>query len=49
MSRPLANTIIVAAGSIVLGVTAAAAGAYAFSQLRFRGNELLTGPTSGCC
>ena len=41
VSRPLANTIIVAAGSIVLGVTAAAAGAYAFSQLRFRGKELL--------
>ena len=41
VSGPLANTIIVAAGSIVLGVTAAAAGAYAFSQLRFRGKELL--------
>lgn len=41
VSRPLGNTIIVAAGSIVLGVTAAAAGAYAFSQLRFRGKELL--------
>jgi ABC-type glycerol-3-phosphate transport system permease component len=41
VSRPLVNTIIVAAGSIVLGVTAAAAGAYAFSQLRFRGKELL--------
>ena len=30
-----------AALSIVLGVTAAALGAYAFSQLRFRGKELL--------
>ena len=41
MSRPLVNTIIVAAASIVLGVAAAALGAYAFSQLRFRGKELL--------
>jgi ABC-type glycerol-3-phosphate transport system permease component len=41
VSQPLLNTVIVAAGSIVLGVTAAAAGAYAFSQLRFRGKELL--------
>jgi ABC-type glycerol-3-phosphate transport system permease component len=37
VSRPLVNTIIVAAASIALGVTAAALGAYAFSQLRFRG------------
>ena len=41
VSRPLINTIIVAAASVALGVTAAAAGAYAFSQLRFRGKELL--------
>jgi ABC-type glycerol-3-phosphate transport system permease component len=41
VSRPLANTVVVAAGSVVFGVTAAAAGAYAFSQLRFRGKELL--------
>jgi ABC-type glycerol-3-phosphate transport system permease component len=41
VSRPLVNTVIVAAVSIVLGVTAAALGAYAFSQLRFRGKELL--------
>src|SRR5206468_11962178 len=41
VSRPLVNTIIVAAASIALGVTAAALGAYAFSQLRFRGKELL--------
>jgi ABC-type glycerol-3-phosphate transport system permease component len=41
VSRPLVNTVIVAAASVVLGVTAAAAGAYAFSQLRFRGKELL--------
>jgi ABC-type glycerol-3-phosphate transport system permease component len=41
VSRPLFNTIIVAAASVALGVTAAALGAYAFSQLRFRGKELL--------
>jgi len=41
VSRPLINTIIVAAASIVIGVTAAAAGAYAFSQLRFRGKDAL--------
>jgi ABC-type glycerol-3-phosphate transport system permease component len=41
VSQPLVNTIIVAAASVALGVTAAAAGAYAFSQLRFRGKELL--------
>jgi ABC-type glycerol-3-phosphate transport system permease component len=39
--QSLLNTVIVAAGSIVIGVTAAALGAYAFSQLRFRGKELL--------
>ena len=33
--------MIVAALSILIGVTAAALGAYAFSQLRFRGRELL--------
>ncbi len=41
VSQPLLNTVIVAAGSILIGVTAAALGAYAFSQLRFRGKELL--------
>jgi multiple sugar transport system permease protein len=41
VSRPLLNTIIVAAVTIVIGVTAAALGAYAFSQLRFRGKEVL--------
>jgi ABC-type glycerol-3-phosphate transport system permease component len=41
VSRPLINTIIVAAASIIIGVTAAAAGAYAFSQLRFRGKDVL--------
>ena len=41
VSQPLLNTIVVAALSIVLGVTAAALGAYAFSQLRFRGKGLL--------
>jgi ABC-type glycerol-3-phosphate transport system permease component len=41
VSQPLINTAIVAAASIVIGVTAAAAGAYAFSQLRFRGKDVL--------
>ncbi len=41
ISAPLLNTIVVAALSIVLGVTAAALGAYAFSQLTFRGKSLL--------
>jgi ABC-type glycerol-3-phosphate transport system permease component len=41
ISAALINTAIVAALSIILGVTAAALGAYAFSQLRFRGKELL--------
>jgi ABC-type glycerol-3-phosphate transport system permease component len=41
VSHQLINTIIVAALSIVIGVSAAALGAYAFSQLRFRGKELL--------
>ena len=41
VSHQLLNTIIVAALSIVIGVTAAALGAYAFSQLRFRGKNLL--------
>jgi len=41
VSGPLLNTVIVAAGSIAIGVTAAALGAYAFSQLRFRGKSLL--------
>jgi ABC-type glycerol-3-phosphate transport system permease component len=41
VSGPLLNTVIVAALSIVLGVTAAGLGAYAFSQLRFPGKGLL--------
>jgi ABC-type glycerol-3-phosphate transport system permease component len=41
VSAPLLNTIIVAALSIAAGVTAAALGAYAFSQLTFRGKSLL--------
>jgi ABC-type glycerol-3-phosphate transport system permease component len=41
VSGPLVNTILVAALSIALGVTAAALGAYAFSQLEFRGKGLL--------
>ncbi|MGE5132969.1 MAG: carbohydrate ABC transporter permease [Gemmatimonadota bacterium] len=41
VSQPLLNTVIVAALAIVIGVTAAALGAYAFSQLRFRGKNLL--------
>jgi ABC-type glycerol-3-phosphate transport system permease component len=41
VSQNLLNTIIVALASVVVGVTAAAAGAYAFSQLRFRGKGLL--------
>jgi ABC-type glycerol-3-phosphate transport system permease component len=41
ISQPLLNTVIVAAASIVVGVLAAALGAYAFSQLRFRGKNLL--------
>lgn len=41
VSRQLANTIIVAALTILIGVTAATLGAYTFSQLRFRGKEVL--------
>jgi ABC-type glycerol-3-phosphate transport system permease component len=41
ISQPLLNTAIVAIGSIAIGVTGAALGAYAFSQLRFRGKGLL--------
>jgi ABC-type glycerol-3-phosphate transport system permease component len=41
VSRQLLNTIIVAAVAIAIGVSAAALGAYAFSQLRFRGKGLL--------
>jgi ABC-type glycerol-3-phosphate transport system permease component len=37
----LLNTVIVAGLSIVIGVVAAALGAYAFSQLRFRGKSIL--------
>jgi multiple sugar transport system permease protein len=41
VSQQLGNTIVVAALTIIIGVTAAALGAYAFSQLRFRGKSLL--------
>ena len=41
VSHQLLNTVIVAALAIVIGVAAAALGAYAFSQLRFRGKNLL--------
>ena len=41
ISQPLLNTIVVAALSILIGVSAAALGAYAFSQLQFRGKNLL--------
>jgi ABC-type glycerol-3-phosphate transport system permease component len=41
IDRSLLNTIIVGALAIVIGVTAAALGAYAFSQLKFRGKNLL--------
>jgi ABC-type glycerol-3-phosphate transport system permease component len=41
VSGPLLNTVIVAAASIIIGVTAAALGAYAFSQLSFYGKNLL--------
>jgi ABC-type glycerol-3-phosphate transport system permease component len=37
----LLNTVIVAAAAIAIGVTAAALGAYAFSQLKFRGKSVL--------
>jgi ABC-type glycerol-3-phosphate transport system permease component len=41
VSGQLLNTIVVAALTIVIGVTAAMLGAYAFSQLQFRGKGLL--------
>ena len=41
VSQQLLNTIIVAALTIVIGVTAAALGAYTFSQMRFRGKNVL--------
>jgi ABC-type glycerol-3-phosphate transport system permease component len=41
VDRQLLNTAIVAAAAIAIGVTAAALGAYAFSQLKFRGKSLL--------
>jgi multiple sugar transport system permease protein len=41
VSRQLFNTVTVAALTIAIGVTAAALGAYAFSQLRFRGKNVL--------
>ena len=41
IDRPLLNTVIVGALAILIGVTAATLGAYAFSQLKFRGKNLL--------
>jgi ABC-type glycerol-3-phosphate transport system permease component len=41
VAQPLLNTVIVASLSIVIGVVAAALGAFAFSQLKFRGKGLL--------
>ncbi|MHB1498681.1 MAG: carbohydrate ABC transporter permease [Acidimicrobiales bacterium] len=41
ISRQLLNTVLVAAASIVIGVMAATLGAYAFSQLRFKGKGIL--------
>jgi ABC-type glycerol-3-phosphate transport system permease component len=41
ISGQLLNTVIVAIAAIAIGVTAAVLGAYAFSQLRFRGKGLL--------
>jgi ABC-type glycerol-3-phosphate transport system permease component len=41
VSHQLVNTVIVAALTVVIGVAAAGLGAYAFSQLRFRGKEVL--------
>jgi multiple sugar transport system permease protein len=41
VSQPLLNTVIVACLAIVIGVGAAALGAYAFSQLKFRGKSVL--------
>lgn len=41
IDRQLLNTIVVGAASIALGVTAAALGAYSFSQLKFRGKSIL--------
>jgi ABC-type glycerol-3-phosphate transport system permease component len=41
VAQPLLNTVIVACLSIVIGVVAAALGAFAFSQLKFRGKGIL--------
>lgn len=41
IDQTLLNTVIVAAASIVIAVAAAALAAYSFSQLRFRGKEVL--------
>ena len=41
VSQPLLNTVIVACLAIVIGGGAAALGAYAFSQLKFRGKSVL--------
>ena len=47
--QPLLNTVIVAAASILIGVTAAALGAYAFSQLRSAARACCSRRTSRCC
>ncbi|HTW07052.1 MAG TPA: carbohydrate ABC transporter permease, partial [Acidimicrobiales bacterium] len=41
IDRSLLNTVIVGGLSVLIGVLAAALGAYAFSQLQFRGKSLL--------
>jgi len=41
IDHQLLNTVVVAVASISLGLTAAALGAYAFSQLKFRGKSVL--------
>ena len=49
ISQPLLNTIVVAALSIVIGVGAAALGAYAFSQFSSAARACCSWPTSRCC
>jgi ABC-type glycerol-3-phosphate transport system permease component len=41
VQTPLLNTVLVAVASILLGVTAALLGAYAFSQAHFRGKSVV--------
>ncbi len=41
IDQSLLNTVIVATLSVIIGVLAATLGAYAFSQLRFRGKSIL--------